>query len=87
MSTIKAQNVTMRGTQMVLTAAALFAFQEPYCDITKYKTSIKISAPLAMTAPVTMSPSAIADEVIEVKLALLEVNVTINDITLTTRSC
>ena len=72
---------------MALTAAALFAFQESYCDITEYKTSIKRSAPLAMTAPVTMSPSAIADEVIEVKLALLEVNVTINDMALTTRSC
>jgi hypothetical protein len=40
-----------------------------------------------MTAPITMSLSAIADEVVDVKLALLEVNVTINDITLTTRSC
>ena len=72
---------------MALTAAALFALREPYCDITKYKTSIQRSAALAMTAPVTMSLSAIADEVIDVKLALLEVNVTINDITLTTRSC
>jgi len=77
----------MRGTQMVLTAAALFVLKEPYCDITKYKTSIQISAPLAMTAPVTMSLGAIADEVVDVKLALLEVNVTINDMALTTRSC
>jgi hypothetical protein len=87
LNTIKPQNVTMRGTQMAFTAAALFAFQESYCDITEYKTSTKISAPLAMTAPVTMSLSAIADEVVDVKLALLEVNVTINDMTLTTHSC
>jgi hypothetical protein len=48
----KAQNVTTRGTERARNAVAVFAFQESLRDITSYKASKKISAPIAMAAPI-----------------------------------
>jgi hypothetical protein len=63
--------------------AAVFAFQESLFDITSFKASRKISAAIAMAAPVKMLVSVIADVVVDVRLLileLLEVNVDISDI-------
>lgn len=83
MNTIKVQNTTKRGMQMARTAAVVFAFLKPINIDTSFKTSTKIITPVATAAPVKMSGSQIADEVVDVRLlVLLEVNVEINDTTL-----
>lgn len=67
--------------------AAVSTFQELLLDITSVKASKKISAPIAMAEQVMMALIAIADEVVDVRLLmveLLEVNVEISPITLTT---
>ena len=83
MNTTKAQNVTMRGTLIARKAAVVFAFLKSINIDASFKISTKISTPVATAAPVRMSLSAIADEVVDVRLlALLEVNVEISDIIL-----
>ena len=86
----QAQNVTMSGTQMARNAAAVFAFREPLRDITSYRASTKIRTQIAMAVPTKISLSAIADEVLDVRLLMLELlegSVAISAITRTTRGC
>jgi hypothetical protein len=67
---------------------AVLAFQESRSDITAFKASKKISAPIAMAAPVTIVVSVTADDVVDVRLlilALLEANSDVRDITRTIR--
>jgi glutamine synthetase type III len=89
-NTTKAQNVRMRGAQMARKAAAVFAFHAARLDAKSYKISKSISVPIAMRASVKTSLSAIADEVVDVRLlvlAPLEVNVKISDMTHTVATC
>jgi hypothetical protein len=75
----------MRGTYMTRKAAALCSFHESLFDITSFKTSKKIRTPIAIAQQVMMTLSVIADEVVDVRLLileLLEVNVDISDIIL-----
>ena len=68
---------------MTRKSAAVFAFQESRSDITMSKANKKVSAPIAMAAPVTIVVSVIADEVVDVRLFMPElpvVNVEISDI-------
>lgn len=65
--------------------AGVFAFQESLFDITSVNASKKIRAPIAMAAQVMTTLIAIADEVVDVRLLiveLLDVNVEIRPITL-----
>jgi hypothetical protein len=83
LNAIKAQNVTASGNKMTRKTPAVLAFQESCSDITAFKASKKVSAPIAMAAPVTILVSATADEVVNVRLLMLEllvVNVEISDI-------
>ena len=69
---------------MLCNAAAVFAFQESRRDISSFKVSKTVSAPMAMVAQVKTWLIAIADEVVDVRLLmleLLEVSVEISDIT------
>ena len=69
---------------MTCKSAAVFAFQESFLDITPSKASKKISAPIAMAAPVRILVSVIADEVVDVRLLILalpEANDDVRDIT------
>ena len=65
---------------------AVLAFQEWCPDITTFEASKKISAPIAMAAPVTILLSVIPDEVVDVRLLELVVNIEISDIARTTRA-
>lgn len=88
MNTTKAQKVTKRGRENAHKAAAVFAFQESRSDIKKFKVSKKMSAPIAIAAPVKIVLSVIAEVVVDVRLlVLLEVKADISDITLATRTC
>ena len=74
---------------MIRKAPAVLAFQESCSDITPFKASKKRSAPIAMTAPVTIVVSVIADDVVDVRLLMFEllvVNIVISDITRTIRA-
>jgi hypothetical protein len=74
---------------MTRKSAAVFAFQESRSDITTSKASKKVSAPIAMAAPVRIVLSEITDEVVDVRLfrlAVLEANDDVRDITCTTRA-
>jgi hypothetical protein len=85
----KAQNVTMRGNKMTRKIPAVLAFQESRSDIATSEASKKRSTPVAMAAPVTIVLNVIADDVVDVRLLMLEllvVNVEISDITRTMRA-
>ena len=75
---------------MARNAAVAFTFRESPRDVTSWRASTKIRTKIAMAVPTKISLSAIADEVLDVRLLtleLLEGSVAISAITRTTRGC
>jgi hypothetical protein len=75
---------------MARNAAAVFALREPLRNITSYTESKKTRTLIVIAVPIKISLSAIADDVLDVRLLtleLLEGSVAISAITRTTRGC